>query len=963
MVENAEIVIHNSSFSSLDLNAGTKAQIIDCYIDAQFKPRPTLITANNSDISIQNCHFGSFINENGSTVLYGHSNSRVIIENSVFIQHNSSKGLLFLHNNSSMHISGSSISQNIASSPGYSSITLQDRIHADVHDTVFKNNSALDGGAMIAQDECRVTLKNCNFSSNKAIIGKTSHIFKNSKVRRAASTPNQNTMGLDTPISPTLFNQTSSGDKKRKVIAPRLLVKSSILKKISVQKEGVLFEPNPGHGGAIYVAIQSQLLVTNCTFEVNSAQTWGGAISADCNITLHVQETTFVGNKAQRGGAIAAGLNATLHIEETTFVGNKGLGDGGAIQIQQQSQLLVTNCVFDDNISGRLGSAIDAAFNVTLEVKATNFTWNRAAIGGAIDVALQVYLQMTNCLFDDNVSEVEGGAITVLQNSTLHIQQTTFVGNKAQYAGAICAEPNTTVHIEQTTFVGNKANGGGAIYAGPNTTVHIEQTTFVGNKALVDGEAIAVQQSYLRMTNCVFDNNISGRFGGAISAGCNATLEMQETNFTRNRAVQGGAIDIDQQSLLRITNCVFDNNVCGQNGGAICAVQNITLEMQETNFTRNRAASQGGAIDAVQQSYLRTTNCVFDNNVCGQNGGAICAAGNVTLDIQETSFTGNRAHYAGAVEVQQQSYLRITDCTFKDNSAKRDGGAIAGGFQVVLEINGSLFPNNSAQQGGAINAQQQTNLSITNCKFEHNFASELGGAILVYMSVKLKIQETNFTGNGAISGGALWVDWYVHCYVVRSVFNCNTVNGHGGAVFMMSKSSLHLENTHFTNNNATDGGAIFIDSISKLLTNMCSFWKNFGNRYGGAITLKGYSTAVIESCHFLLNYAVSGGAFNIDGPEHVSVHDTSLLRNVASVSGGAISISNGNDIIINNITCIGNQGLNQGGCLVIDSVTLTLNNSDISKNFVNELGAGVIASHSRIQVCLTNKIMDCQGLP
>ena len=61
LVENPEIIIHNSSFGSLDLKPGTKAQITDCYIDAQFKPTPTLITANNSDVSIQNCHFTNFI--------------------------------------------------------------------------------------------------------------------------------------------------------------------------------------------------------------------------------------------------------------------------------------------------------------------------------------------------------------------------------------------------------------------------------------------------------------------------------------------------------------------------------------------------------------------------------------------------------------------------------------------------------------------------------------------------------------------------------------------------------------------------------------------------------------------------------------------------------------------------------------------------------------------------------------
>ena len=98
-------------------------------------------------------------------------------------------------------------------------------------------------------------------------------------------------------------------------------------------------------------------------------------------------------------------LNATVHIEETTFVGNKASGDGGAINIQQQAHLRMKHCLFDDNISGA--------------------PWGRYYCCQGM--------------------------------STLHIEQTTFVGNKAPYAGAINAGLNATLHIEETTFIGNKA--------------------------------------------------------------------------------------------------------------------------------------------------------------------------------------------------------------------------------------------------------------------------------------------------------------------------------------------------------------------------------------------------------------------------------------------------------------------------------------------------------------------------
>ena len=63
VLKNPVIIIHNSSFDSLDLKPTMKAQLTDCYIDGKMKQRPTLITANNSDVSIRNCHFEHFITD------------------------------------------------------------------------------------------------------------------------------------------------------------------------------------------------------------------------------------------------------------------------------------------------------------------------------------------------------------------------------------------------------------------------------------------------------------------------------------------------------------------------------------------------------------------------------------------------------------------------------------------------------------------------------------------------------------------------------------------------------------------------------------------------------------------------------------------------------------------------------------------------------------------------------------
>ena len=879
LVENQEIMIHNSSFGSIDLEPGAKAQISDCYIDGEFKDRPTLIRANNSDVSIQNCQFKNFLNEQGSTILFGHSNSHVTIENSVFIKHNTSKGVLLLQNSSSMSISSSSISQNNATSLGYSTITLKNGINTFLKTTTFKNNSAIAGGALIAQEQCQVKITNCNFCSNKATTGKTSSIQKILNKQRASHRSNEN--GTYKSISSTFLNQTSSRflpsdvhnrdrnntrplipmslplfnltSEEKKIASHQVhFLRPFTSKKTSGQKNDVL----PGFGAAIYLAVQSHLLVINCAFENNSAQ-WGGAIAAQLNVTLDIEKTMFVGNKASRGG--------------------------GTIFSQHQVHLQIISCEFEDNTCQQLGGAIGGAHNITLDIHKTNFTRNRASVqGGAIDIDTHTHLRSTDCIFTDNHAG-QGGAIGGCHWVVLEINGSYFSQNSASgIAGAIGAANNVTLDIQETSFVRNKASNVGAI----------------------DVE----QKVHLRVWNCAFHENFcqgTHGIGGTIHGGFNATLNIQETNFTQNRASQGGAIDVELDVYLCVIDCTFRGNYAGNTGGVVSGASDVVLEISRSYFLDNSAGTAG----------------------------VIIALWNVTLDVQETSFVGNKAFWVGAIWIQEQVYLGITDCLFENNTSQQRSGTIHGETNVTVEIQGTYFSCNSGVDGGAIFAADHAALSLTNCRLERNFASNAGGAVIVQNNVKLEIRETKFTGNTAYeNGGALSVS-QAECHIVRSVFNGNSAKTTGGAVHIDSKSSVKIENTDFTNNNGSDGGAIYVEENSKLPASI-------------------YSTAVIASCRFLLNHAVtgSGGAVQLNNPEYVSVRDTLFLRNVASDSGGAIEISGGT-VTIDNITCIRNRVSVQGGCLDIDSVTLTLNNSEISENDVEiQYGLGVSITDSRIQV-------------
>ena len=915
LIKEPEILIPNSSFGNLDLKPGTKALITDCYIDAEFKDRPTLITGNNSDVSIQNCHFENFVNQNDSTILFGYNNSHVTIENSIFNQHNSSKGVLFLQNNSSLRISSSLISDNVAFTLGYSTITLFKEVNTFVRNTLFMNNSAIDGGVTNVEEQCQVTLTNCTFSYNKAVTAKTLTTPKNQNSEKTTnnpainrtlipSSPNQtllqnqkpkflverkqniskrstrshldpNNIRTFAPIIPTLFNESSSRSQTTEVLLAKTINNRN--ERPVVQNNTGTFAPIAHHmssdakepdrnttyqtilrnnvgldflsrgvGGAVFVAGHSQFIATNCTFADNIAQSDAGTIFAGINVTLDIQKTTFVGNKAWQGGAI---------------------------DVQEQVQLSITNCTFADNSAQSLAGTIGAAFNVTLDLQETIFERNKALVydGGAINVQEQVELSITNCIFKDNSAQFRAGAI----------------------------------------------------FAGFNVTPTIRETKFVGNKAVYGG-AIEVQQ-HLYVTNCVFKDNSAQVMGGAIITANKVTLNLQGALFVGNEAVSGGAI---------------------------YALQDVTLTMQETTFVGNKALKSGGALIIDRASYLQATDCVFDNNRCKKNGGAIKSYFNAAVDIRITSFTGNSAWQSGAIDIGQQGYLRATNCAFEDNRAEDIGGAIAGGPDAVLQIHKTNFTGNSAIQGGAINVQQQANLFLTKCRLDGNFASDSGGAIETWYNVTLEIQETNFTGNSAFHyGGAMFIS-QSQCHAQLCLFHKNTAQTAGGAVLVQSKSVMQIETTDFANNNSTNGGAIDIEKYSNLQANECIFWENFAKQDGGAIISDSYASAVIENCYFLANraWSGSGGAIILHLLGQTSIRGTFFLRNEASNAGGAIAIIVGTTVIIDNITCVRNSAAGDGGCLVIYSVTLTLSNSEISENVGHGFGASVGGTNSKLQV-------------
>lgn len=215
----------------------------------------------------------------------------------------------------------------------------------------------------------------------------------------------------------------------------------------------------------------------------------------------------------------------------------------------------------------------------------------------------------------------------------------------------------------------------------------------------------------------------------------------------------GGGIYIKDAGYptTRIDNCVFSNNACartgteGEGGGAIytwfCSstLSNCTFNMNDADGAN---ASGGGMYIYGGQTDLMA--CNFTSNTCGGTGGALSIDVNASANIYDSSFVGNSARAAGAIDVSVAQVLidgcefiqnqavnlyggavyfwscsgtnRLLNCLFDGNEAVGRGGALGGGRSTVDLLNCTLVGNHAQDDGGAVYAHfDNTTILLANC--------------------------------------------------------------------------------------------------------------------------------------------------------------------------------------------------------------------------------------------------------
>ncbi|HHE39998.1 MAG TPA: T9SS type A sorting domain-containing protein, partial [Candidatus Cloacimonetes bacterium] len=271
--------------------------------------------------------------------------------------------------------------------------------------------------------------------------------------------------------------------------------------------------------------------------------------------------------------------------------------------------------------------------------------------------------------------------------------------------------------------------------------------------------------------------------------------------------------------------------------------------------------------------------------------------------------------------------------------------AIMCGFKDGVTIEGITFSScYHSGYGGAIS----TNGSATflNCYFDECSSDYDGGAIWAVGGTSIRIEDCIFENCDADEGGAAYIELVEQVQIENSDFySCQSNEFSGGAVFLNVINTVDIKNCIFDDCSVFtvgEGAGLYAADIFSLQVKYSHFNGCHAANSGGGMYTDGCQDVFVDSCFFMYNTSVSGGACKMDD-SYVDMTHCEIGFNEATVGSG-FYIGSGSLVMIDNSLFYENSSMgttSKGGALYVNDGVAAIINSTIVDNIVSTQGGGI----------------------
>ena len=876
-------------------------------------------------------------------------------------------------------------------------------------DASLVNGYAEYGGAIYV-DASTLVLDNCTLDSNDVfdLTGSNPNELGGAAIH-----------AVDSTVTITDSYITNNGDRTLDRSDNKVINGAVNLINSNTEITGTLFENNIGiYGGAVF-AKGGSLEVSDSEFISNIAYVGAGIRTEGTTLTVTGSKfeenegrgTGSEGTSKNSGAAICSNGVASISITSSNFTRNSA-ENGGAINtnvISSSNTVEIDNCIFTDNVATEKGGAIlvnnDAAETI---ISNSNFTGNDGVFGSAIFNLKTLSLSKNNI---DEAGAITSASviaskviITVLdnENATYNIYDkiTDFYAQVTDDNGNVIVTSDKILKIgfgtsvlnleyDETDGLYHKANvkvvKSGAPTLRPETKNLFTNITFESPYITAIKLNATLEVEYENVTDqddVVIGITLTGKEGetaiSAPSGSSKFTITVNNVPYSVKITKGIGSLTI---SDLPAGNYVINASWTGNTYyNPIEQLYNLTIGPKKGTFTDLQYIIDNDETGLVVLPYDfkydsdydadLVNGVVIDKNlyvlgndytIDANNSARIFNVTNGAIfKIDDATLTNGRADYGGAIYVDVDSFLNTQNVVLYNNTATYRGGAIYSEGTVdvmdsVLDSNDITFRTKNDDNGGAAIYNLKGDLSISNSNITNNLKD-------------IVIRNGN---DGDLLVGVVVTSGYT--FIEDSYFANNT-GSWGGAIsslgYMNDESYLlSIKNSKFEGNNATFGGAIFVES-SKLEVDNCTFENNKGlgvgssgtsNTQGGAIIVHPAQSSVsITDSTFIGNSANVGAAVSLSRVDGDSIiENCTFTDNTASSEGGAIYGYTVGKLTVANSTFSGNtapwgNAISNDGILVLSNNTVSGSSADIANYY------GTIESEMNI-VILNNETVTFTG--
>ena len=195
------------------------------------------------------------------------------------------------------------------------------------------------------------------------------------------------------------------------------------------------------------------------TFELNEANTNGGAVFSTTESTFICSSCTFTNNKAQNAGAVYADGASRILISSSNFDRNIATDNGSVIYIimsKTEPISYIKKSTLTNNQVGSFGSIFLNEASLELDEITLQHNMTLKQTSGLFISMSQITL--SNSSFINNFGGHEGGCIYASQNSVAKIDNCTIDNVEVVEKGGFLYSITSEIHMSKCTVNNVKAN-------------------------------------------------------------------------------------------------------------------------------------------------------------------------------------------------------------------------------------------------------------------------------------------------------------------------------------------------------------------------------------------------------------------------------------------------------------------------------------------------------------------------